>query len=238
MFLLIISCFKLYYYRDYKPKGAVSIHLLGEQHANSEIKSKELEIWKSYYDQGLRVLFIEAPYYEAQFLNLYMKSSNSDILYEIYADLEGTQAHNPDFLLFYEAVKENCPETVFFGTDVGHQYFSMGARYLDYLEKNGLKDSDDYKLAAKNIEQGKKYQENYSEIYREKMMVENFIEAYELANTPEIAGIYGANHVSMAIKGTMAEQLRTYYGDVIEGDCLLNLFQKLTAQLMYMFNFE
>ena len=47
---------------------------------------------------------------------------------------------------FYRTIKEQCPETVFHGTDVGHQYDSTGARYQDYLEERGLADTEDYRL--------------------------------------------------------------------------------------------
>ena len=50
---------------------------------------------------------------------------------------EGTYASGAETLDFYRTVKEGCPETVFHGTDVGHQYDSTGARYRDYLEERG-----------------------------------------------------------------------------------------------------
>ena len=72
---------------------------------------------------------------------------------------EGTYASGAETLDFYRTVKEQCPETVFHGTDVGHQYDSTGARYRDYLEEQGLTDTEDYRLTLEAIEQGEAFTE-------------------------------------------------------------------------------
>ena len=92
---------------------------------------------------------------------------------------EGTYASGAETLDFYRTVKEGCPETVFHGTDVGHQYDSTGARYRDYLEERGLTDTEDYRLTLEAIEQGEAFAEQGSDAYRENRMAENFIREFE-----------------------------------------------------------
>ena len=36
----------------------------------------ELDLWKDYYAEGCRDLFVELPYYSAEFLNVWMKEDN------------------------------------------------------------------------------------------------------------------------------------------------------------------
>ena len=64
--------------------GAVQtgqIFLYGEEHASKEILQKEFELWNTYYsDNGMRNLFVELPYYSAEFLNLWMQSDSDGIL--------------------------------------------------------------------------------------------------------------------------------------------------------------
>ena len=103
------------------------IYLYGEEHASEAILEEEVELWNTYYhDSGMRDLFVELPYYSAEFLNLWMKSDNDDILEQLYQDWEGTAIHSQVVLDFYKQIKIECPETVFHGTDVGHQYQSTG----------------------------------------------------------------------------------------------------------------
>ena len=62
------------------------IYLYGELHGNDNIYAAELEQWQSYYqEQNMRHLFVELPYYTAEFLNLWLQADNDDILNEIYA---------------------------------------------------------------------------------------------------------------------------------------------------------
>lgn len=76
------------------PSG--EIYLYGELHSNEEIIKKEFELWKDYYHNGgLRHLFLESPYYTAEYLNLWMQAEDDEILDEIYDDWEGSAAHNP-----------------------------------------------------------------------------------------------------------------------------------------------
>ena len=114
---------------DSTAPSAGQIYLFGEEHGVEKILNKEIEIWNDYYhNQNMRHLFVELPYYTAEYLNLWMKSDSDEILDAIYDDWDGSAAHNPYIRPFYKAIKEKCPETIFHGTDVGHQYFSTGER--------------------------------------------------------------------------------------------------------------
>lgn len=118
------------------PSG--QIYLYGEQHGEKKILDYEIELWNQYYkDEGMRHLFIEYPYYTAELLNQWMQEGDDTILDAIYNDWEGSAAHNPDVKAFYRQIKIQCPDTIFHGTDVGHQYNSTGERYLEYLKANG-----------------------------------------------------------------------------------------------------
>ena len=106
------------------------LYLYGEFHANDELLQRELALWKDYYAGGMRDLFVELPYYTAQYLNRWMQADNDRILMEVYADWKGSASYHQNVLDFYRGIKAACPETVFHGTDVGHQYNSTGYRYL------------------------------------------------------------------------------------------------------------
>lgn len=197
------------------------IYLYGETHGQEEIMEQEFSEWREYYNnEGMRHLFMEVPYFSAEFLNLWMQSDSDEILDALYDDLEGTQAQVPALKELYKNIKRDCPETIFHGTDVGHQY-TTGQRYLAYLDANGLHDSESYTLAKENIEQGDRYYEDNDDVYRESMMVENFIREYDALGGEKIMGIYGGMHVgvdALDLTGTvpcMANQLKEHYGDVI-----------------------
>jgi len=52
---------------------------------------KEFELWHEYYNnKNMRHLFVELPYYTAEFLNIWMKSDSDEILDELYNDWIGT----------------------------------------------------------------------------------------------------------------------------------------------------
>ena len=66
------------------------IILYGEKHGDERIIKKEFDIWNDYYNKGMRHLFLELPYYTAEFLNIWMHERDDKILNEIYSDWEGT----------------------------------------------------------------------------------------------------------------------------------------------------
>ena len=207
------------------------IYLYGEVHGVDKIYEKEFELWNEYYqNQDMRHLFIEFPYYTAEYLNLWMQSDNNDILDELFIDFAGTASDTPTFKEFYEKIKEQCPETIFHGTDVGHQYDSTGARFLEYLESSNLENTDQYLLTQEAIEQGKYYYEHSNEVYRENTMVENFIREFDKLSNENIMGIYGGAHTGLEAMDFMTEsvpcmanQLAKLYADIISSEDLSSM---------------
>lgn len=204
-------------------EGSGQIVLYGERHGDPVLYATELELWKGYYAQGLRHLFVEFPYYTAEYLNLWMKAEDDAILNEVYRDWRGTAAQNEADRAFFQAIKEQCPETVFHGTDVGHQYQTTGARYLEYLRETGQEDSAAYRLASEVWTQGARYYAKEDNEYRENAMAENFILAFEALEGESVMGIYGAAHTDTGAmnygSGTvpsMAGQLYQRYGDALQ----------------------
>lgn len=184
------------------PKG--EIYLYGEEHSKQSILDKELSIWGEYYEKGMRDLFVEFPYTDAQFLNLWMQADDDELLDLQFKDWGGTEGGTEVEKNFLKQIKEQYPETVFHGTDVGHTWERTGPRYLAYLEANGQKDSEEYRRAQENMEQGKRYyeieatDEASSVRYREDRMVENFRRSYqelEAVRRTDIMGIYGSAHI-------------------------------------------
>ena len=127
------------------------IYLYGEEHSQQRILDEELEIWGGYYARGMRDLFVEFPYFDAQFLNLWMKADDDELLNLQFQDWQGTQGGTEVMKNFLKQIKERYPETVFHGTDVGHTWKSTGARYLAYLEANGQNDTAEYQRVLENI---------------------------------------------------------------------------------------
>ena len=203
------------------------IYLYGESHSQQYILDQELELWADYYAKGMRDLFVEFPYSDAQFLNLWMEADDDELLDLQFQDWAGTLGGTESMKNFLKQIKENYSETVFHGTDVGHTWKSTGQRYLAYLEANGQKGSAEYQRVQENIEQGQKYQtmgetdEKAADTYRESKLVENFKRSYrelEDAYKTDIMGIYGAAHIVASDympNNYMADQLRDSYGSRI-----------------------
>lgn len=205
------------------------IYLYGESHGVQEIMDLELELWQDYYhNEGMRHLFIENCYFTAQFLNLWMQAEDDTILLELYNDWAGTTLCTESTLDFYRTIKETCPETIFHGTDIGHQYHNIGPRYLAYLEENGMTDSEEYRLTQEAIEQGKTFYANSSQdwVYRENAMTENFIREFEALDGESIMGIYGLAHVGLDNLNhtgecdSMGKQLAAHFGEIITSENL------------------
>lgn len=188
------------------------IYLYGEQHGRKDMMDQEFEAWsKFYHEEGMRDLFLEYPCYTAEYLNLWMNAENDEILNQIYKDTKGTAANNHYLLEFLQKIKQECPETVFHGTDVGHQYNTTGVRFLKHLEETGQKDSGLYRQAQECMAQGVRFYadgEGKDWAYRETMMVENFCAEYERAGKPKLMGIYGGAHVELGAQAYMAPDLR------------------------------
>lgn len=229
-FLVLIACLQVtgcntLKYDEVQPEvDERRIYLYGEQHGQELIIQKELELWNScYHEYGMRHLFTEISYPMAQYLNIWMNSDDNSILDMIYKNLEGTLSHTQSNYNFYIYIKKNCPETVFHGTDVGHQYWSTGESYLEYLREKGMENSVEYELTLENAEQAQKFYGDGFDAdvneYRELCMIENFKREFsQLPPDEKIMGIYGSAHTVLGLKNwksrnvyNMATQLDKYY---------------------------
>lgn len=207
------------------------IFLYGEKHSVSDILEKEFELWSSHYqNDGMRDLFVELPYYTAEYINLWMKSDDDAILDSLYQDWAGTAIHSQEVINFYKRIKHECPETVFHGTDVGHQYDTTGKRFLEYLESTGQQQSERYRLSQENIRQGRYYYQHSDNAYRENAMVENFIREFDGLNGADVMGVYGSAHTNIEAMGyaansvpCMANQLYKRYGNALHAEDLTSL---------------
>ncbi|MBO4638593.1 MAG: hypothetical protein J5710_02440 [Treponema sp.] len=203
---------------DVYPSDDTKIYLYGEAHGYKPYYDIEFRKWKECYDDGWRNLFVELPYYSAELLNLWMKENDDLIIDQFFEDIKGTLSGNQYYYDFFHQIKETCPETIFYGTDVGHQYSITGQRYLDYLKAQGFTDSEQFDKAVECIRQGEEFysiRKDRSGIspVREKYMVENFIKTYDSVGG-KIMGIYGSYHTSLNNPDLMAGRLKAHYGDI------------------------
>ncbi len=184
------------------PTDDTKIMLYGESHGAKAYYDAELNLWQGYYKDGCRDLFVELPYYSAEFLNIWMKEESNDLLDGWFEEINGTLSGNEYYYNFFCQIKKTCPDTVFYGTDIGHQFDTTGARYLAYLEEHGLKNSENYALAEDCIMQGKNFYANREDSSgvseeREAYMVSNFKAAYRRQGEGRIMGIYGSYHTNL-----------------------------------------
>ncbi len=204
-------------------------YLYGEAHGEPVILEKEFELWNNYYhENGMRHLFVELPYYSAEYLNLWMSEDDNDILDEFFNDIQGTAIDTKETKEFFINIKESCPETIFHGIDVGHQYHSTGARYLEYLNENNMQDSEAFTLTNEAIAQGEQYYSSGNAEYRENMLVENFKREFDKLKNQDIMGIFGAFHTDFNTyvsenTPNMTIQLIEYYGENIIAESLTYL---------------
>lgn len=214
---------------DSRPRSHTGeIFLYGEEHAVEEILEKEFELWSACYrEDGMRDLFVELPYYTAEYMNLWMQSDDDAVLDALYQDWAGTAMCAPEVIRFYQRIKSECPETVFHGTDVGHQYDTTGQRFLEYLEAAGLQQSEQHVLARKNIRQGQYYYQHSDDAYRENIMAQNFMREFDSLNGAAVMGIYGSAHTNIEAMDyatnsvpCMANQLYQKYGDALHTEDL------------------
>ena len=216
---------------DVYPKKETQIMLYGESHGFKEYYDIELDLWKKNYDAGCRNLFVELPFYTADFLNFWMKENSDELIDEIFVEIKGTLSGNEYYNEFFHGIKERCPETVFYGTDVGHQFGTTGERYLKYLEEKGLSGSEKYSLAKECIQQGKDFYSDETRNdgmspVRESYMTSNFIEAYSRCGGGKIMGIYGSYHTDLKKSALMTGRLREHYGDIISSVRIMSIYSK------------
>ena len=214
------------------PKEDTKIELYGEYHGIKDFYEIEYNLWKERYDAGQRILFCELPYFSGEFLNEWMKADNDELLDKCFEELKGTLAGNRHHKKFLSKIKKNCPETVFVGTDVGHQYDTTGQRYLEFLRSKGLEDSENYKLAEECIKQGEEYYNSFVDPYnagdgdslRELYMTENFFDAYDRVGRVKIMGIYGADHTALNNELNMIAPIISRFGDEVSSVSVLSLY--------------
>ena len=205
---------------DVYPNENTKIFLYGEMHGYKEYYDAEFEEWRKLYDEGCRNFFIELPYYSAEFVNVWMNETSDETLDLWFEEIQGTASGNANYYEFFQKIKKYCPETVFYGTDVGHQFDTTGARYLKYLEDNGLETSRNYALAKECIRQGIEFSydstaNNGVSTIRESHMVSNFIDAYARCGGGKIMGVYGGYHTNLNNHDLMAGRLKAKLGNVI-----------------------
>lgn len=197
---------------DYAKAG--NIYLVGETHAVERILEEKLRIWNDFYhNEGMRHYFVEYGYCTVSFLNMWMQADDNGILDMVYENWKGTSAHNQVVYDYFVNVKKTCPDTVFHCTDVEHQYKLTGAEYIKYLEENGMKDSEEYRLASEANEQGRTfYQKKGTEAteYREAKMAENFMREFDALGGISVFGVFGSNHTNYpVIRGESTPTLAT-----------------------------
>ena len=100
---------------------------------------------------------IELPSYTAEYLNVWLREKDNTILEEVFNDWKGTAFHNQHTYHFFMQIKELCPQTVFHGTDVGHQYGTTGERFLRSLDSKQPQNVPAYLRAQEIIQQGIAY---------------------------------------------------------------------------------
>ena len=105
--VISLICIQLVTQKSKTNEQSGQIYLYGEEHASKAILEEEFELWNTYYhDNGMRDLFVELPYYSAEFLNLWMKSDNDDIL-------EQQQCTSQLFLTSISKLKVNVQKPFF-----------------------------------------------------------------------------------------------------------------------------
>lgn len=206
-----------------------AVYLFGGSLLDQNLISQELDAWAQFYKKGMRDIFVDSSKAQCAYINLWMQADNDEILDMIIDNLANAGApagESEEYKNFYKTIKSDFPETVFHGVDVGHQYWSTGKSYLEYLESIGKKDSAEYVSILENCKQGETFYSNVDENwgYRENCMAENFISEFDSLGGIDIMGIFGTTHTDfdemVGSVPNMASQLLEHYGDVIYSDNL------------------
>ncbi|MCL2169372.1 MAG: hypothetical protein FWB74_05030 [Defluviitaleaceae bacterium] len=218
------------YYEDKEeselPPSIGRIFLFGENHACPPTLARQLEIWGDFYhNYGMRHLFIEKPHFTSSLMNRWMQADDDAILNQLADEWrqQGTMAGSPYVLDFYKTIKRDFPETIFHGTDIGHQTDSTGWRYIQLLRAEGLQGSDSYNLALENIAQFERFRrENFCHTVRAYYKPQNFAREFDRLRDQDVMAIHGMAHVAITDNflglrvPSMATTLRERYGDALE----------------------
>lgn len=205
------------------PPSTGRIFLYGEMHGVPAIMDRQLEIWGDFYhNYGMRHLFVELSYFTAQFLNIWMQDDDDEILYMLFNDWQGTSKHVAHTLVFYRTIKSDFPETVFHGTDVGHQSSTTGNRFLQYLTNNNLQDTEYYRLTRQNIAQFNRFNRAGSHAVRAYYKPRNFIREFDRLGDQDVMAIHGGAHISLGYflgytgVQSLGTVLRERYGEAVQ----------------------
>ncbi|MCL2169371.1 MAG: hypothetical protein FWB74_05025 [Defluviitaleaceae bacterium] len=212
-----------YEYLGELPPSTGRIFMFGENHGCPRTMQRQLEIWGSFYhDHGMRHLFIEMPYFTGQLLNRWMQAEDDDIIYQLFEDWHGSYAGMQYTLEFYKAVKHYFPETVFHGSDVGHQSYSSGLRYLQLLRDEGLQYTDSYNFALENIVQFHRLMLTGCHSVRAYYKPQNFARHFDRLQGENVMAIHEMRHVAIGYDfmglgvPSMGTTLHERYGDQLE----------------------
>ena len=202
------------------------ILLCGEDHTDAGCKEQELALWRERYAAGDRDLFLEMGAATAELLNRWMTTGDESFWDLVYRNWEGTLSQTELTEDFYRQLRADCPETVFHGIDMEHQYRTTGRFCLALLEKEGRQGSEVYRKVLRSVEQGERFYEGWDgdlfsrdNAYREETLAENFRDEYESIGRRRVMGIFGAAHTDpygpdyyTASVPSMGAQLRERYG--------------------------
>ena len=202
------------------------ILLCGEDHVDAACKEQELALWRERYAAGDRDLFLEMGAATAELLNRWMTTGEESFWDLVYRNWEGTLSQTELTEDFYRQLRADCPETVFHGIDMEHQYRTTGRFCLALLEKEGRQGSEVYRKVLRSVEQGERFYEGWDgdlfsrdNAYREETLAENFRDEYESIGRRRVMGIFGAAHTDpygpdyyTASVPSMGAQLRERYG--------------------------
>lgn len=179
-----------------------------------------LELWKTFYTQGVRDLFTDYSYPMTGFMNLWMQSDGDEYLDLAFDNVKG----QTDILkAFYRAIKRDCPETVFHGTGFGY----LETEYRKYLEENGRKDSEEYRLTEESQNQLTRYKASADQAeanaYQDACLAENFAREYEALNGASVMGVIHYFHLESSELYLPEEQLmitllKERFGDAVRTD--------------------
>ena len=210
------------------PTGEIFIY--GEEHANAACLDKELALWQTCYSQGMRHLFIEMGAGSTLLLNRWMAAEDDAYWDMVYGACEGTLFHAEVVADFYHQIKETCPDTVFHGFDIEHQYATSGEKARQLLEDEGKTDTDVYRTVEQSIKQGVMYYrrgaDDEADVQREYALAANFCTAFDALGGVSVVAFCGGAHADpngmdhqTGTVPSMAAQIAAHYGSKVTLTC-------------------
>ena len=210
------------------PTGEIFIY--GEEHANAACLDKELALWQTCYGQGMRHLFIEMGAGSTLLLNRWMAAEDDAYWDMVYGACEGTLFHAEVVADFYHQIKETCPDTIFHGFDIEHQYATSGEKARQLLEDEGKTDTDVYREVERSIKQGTMYYrrgaDDKADVQRENALATNFCTAFDALGGVSVMAFCGGAHADpngmdhqTGTVPSMAAQIAAHYGSKVTLTC-------------------